>query len=43
MTNKHNTTLYVGTTANFVSRVKQYKDKININSFTARYNLNKLV
>lgn len=43
MTNKTNTTLYVGVTSNIVSRVQQHKDKINVKSFTARYNLNKLV
>ena len=43
MTNKTNTTLYVGVTSNIVKRVQQHKDKVNIKSFTARYNLNKLV
>ena len=43
MTNKTYTTLYVGVTSNIVKRVQQHKDKVNIKSFTARYNLNKLV
>ncbi len=43
MTNKTNTTLYVGVTSNIVKRVQQHKDKVNMKSFTARYNLNKLV
>ncbi|MFD2530485.1 GIY-YIG nuclease family protein [Polaribacter marinaquae] len=43
LTNKNNTTLYVGVTANLVERIQQHKDKINPKSFTARYNLNKLV
>lgn len=43
MTNKSNSTLYVGSTNNIVVRVQQHKDKINVKSFTARYNLNKLV
>ena len=43
MTNKSNTTLYVGVTSDIVSRAKQHKAKVNTQSFTARYNLNKLV
>ena len=43
ITNKSNSTLYIGVTNNIVRRVQQHKDKINIKSFTARYNLNKLV
>ncbi|WP_340201932.1 GIY-YIG nuclease family protein [Ascidiimonas sp. W6] len=43
LTNKNNTTLYVGVTANLSGRVQQHKEKINPKSFTARYNLNKLV
>ncbi len=43
LTNKNNTTLYVGVTANLVERIQQHLQKINPNSFTARYNLNKLV
>lgn len=43
MTNKNNTTLYVGVTSAIVKRVQQHKGKYDPNSFTARYNLDKLV
>ena len=43
LVNKNNTTLYVGVTANIVGRIQQHKEKYNPKSFTARYNLNKLV
>ena len=43
LTNKNNTTLYVGVTAQLVKRVQQHKDKLNKKSFTARFNLNTLV
>ncbi|MFS4484160.1 GIY-YIG nuclease family protein [Hyunsoonleella sp. 2307UL5-6] len=43
LTNKNNTTLYVGVTANLKERIQQHKEKVNKRSFTARYNLNKLV
>lgn len=43
LTNKNNTTLYVGMTSNLVQRIQQHKDKYYPNSFSARYNLNKLV
>ena len=43
LTTKSNTTLYVGVTNNIVLRVQQHRDKIVPKSFTARYNLNKLV
>ncbi len=43
LTNKNNTTLYVGVTSNIINRVKQHKKKYNPKSFTARYNLDKLV
>lgn len=43
LTNKNNTTLYVGVTSNLIVRVQQHQQKINPKSFTARYNLNKLV
>ncbi len=41
MTN--NTTLYVGVTSNLSSRVCKHKEKKYPRSFTARYNLAKLV
>jgi putative endonuclease len=43
LTNKNNTTLYVGVTAYLKERIVQHKEKQDPNSFTARYNLNKLV
>lgn len=43
LTNKNNTTLYVGVTSNLLERVQQHKSKMNPKSFTARYNLDKLV
>lgn len=43
LTNKNNTTLYIGVTADLEQRIKQHKSKINKKSFSARYNLNKLV
>jgi putative endonuclease len=43
ITNKNNTTLYVGVTSNLPQRIVQHKEKHNQNSFSARYNLIKLV
>jgi putative endonuclease len=43
MTNKNNTTLYIGVTSEIKPRVIQHKEKHYPQSFTARYNLNKLV
>jgi putative endonuclease len=43
ITNKNNTTLYVGVTSNLPQRIVQHKEKHNQNSFSARYNLTKLV
>ncbi|WP_136483059.1 GIY-YIG nuclease family protein [Cognatitamlana onchidii] len=43
LTNKNNTTLYVGVTANLKERIIQHKEKHDKKSFSARYNLNKLV
>ena len=43
MTNKNHTTLYVGVSSEIKERVFQHKEKIYPNSFTARYNLTKLV
>ena len=42
-TNKNNTTLYVGVTSNLRNRITQHKEKRYQNSFSARYNLDKLV
>ena len=43
MTNKNNTVLYIGSTTDLAVRVFQHQRKAYPNSFTARYNLNKLV
>ncbi|QXP58375.1 GIY-YIG nuclease family protein [Olleya sp. HaHaR_3_96] len=43
LTNKNNTTLYVGVTAYLKKRILQHKEKYDLKSFTARYNLDKLV
>jgi putative endonuclease len=43
MTNQHHTVLYIGVTNNLQRRIKEHKEKINPKSFTARYNIEKLV
>ena len=43
ITNKNNTTLYTGVTADLRSRYIQHIEKVYPKSFSARYNLNKLV
>ena len=43
LTNKNNTTLYIGVTSNLEKRLEQHKAGSHINSFTKRYNLNKLI
>jgi putative endonuclease len=43
LTNKNNTTLYVGVTSNLNQRMHQHKEKYDKKSFTARYNIDKLV
>jgi putative endonuclease len=43
LTNKHHTTLYIGVTSSLRSRLWEHKTKFYPNSFSARYNLHKLV
>jgi putative endonuclease len=43
MSNKKRGTLYTGMTNDLLIRVLQHKEKSNPKSFTAKYNLNKLV
>jgi putative endonuclease len=42
-TNKAHRVLYTGVTGNLFERDDQHKKKINKNSFTAKYNVNKIV
>ncbi len=43
MTNKNNTVLYIGVTSNLRARIYEHKNKVYRYSFTARYNINKLI
>jgi len=43
LTNRHHTVYYTGVTADLVSRILEHRDKRFPNSFTSRYNINKLV
>lgn len=43
LTNKNNTTLYVGVTNDLFTRLWEHTTKQNAKCFTARYNLTKLV
>lgn len=43
MTNKYNTVLYTGVTSDLKGRIKKHKDKTYKGSFSARYNISKLV
>lgn len=42
-TNKSNTVLYTGVTNNLIRRMEEHRSKMNSKSFTARYNIDKLV
>ncbi|MEQ8629523.1 GIY-YIG nuclease family protein [Ekhidna sp.] len=43
LTNKSNTTLYVGVTSDLHPRIIEHREKKYPRSFTARYNISKLV
>ncbi|EPR72710.1 endo/excinuclease amino terminal domain protein [Winogradskyella psychrotolerans RS-3] len=43
MSNKFKGTIYIGVTNNLEERVKEHKLKIYPDSFTSKYNCNKLV
>ena len=43
LTNSNNAVLYVGVTNNLERRMEEHKLKLNPKSFTARYNIEKLV
>lgn len=43
MTNKRHTVLYVGVTNNLFRRVLEHKNKVYPQSFTSKYNVEKLV
>lgn len=43
MTNAYNTALYCGATVNLYKRIMEHKNRVFKNSFTLKYNTNKLV
>lgn len=43
LTNKAKTVLYTGVTNNLKRRLQEHNEKLNTNSFTAKYNLNYLI
>lgn len=43
MANKHRTVIYTGKTSDLHRRIKEHKMKLSPKSFTARYNIDRLV
>jgi putative endonuclease len=43
MTNKNNTVLYTGVTSDLIKRVQEHKERVYPGSFTAKYNVHKLI
>ena len=43
MTNAHNTVLYCGATTDLYKRILEHRSRLFVNSFTSRYNVEKLV
>jgi len=43
LSNKNKSTLYLGVTSDLIGRMYEHKEKIDSKSFSARFNLNKLV
>lgn len=43
MSNKYNSVFYTGVSSDLTSRVYKHKNKIDLKSFTAKYNVTKLV
>ena len=43
LANKTNTTIYTGVTSNLPARIREHKDHMDPNSFTAKYDVTKLV
>lgn len=43
VTNKHHTVFYTGVTSDLFSRITKHRDKFYPKSFTARYNIYKLI